>query len=132
MYYVILFFLYFLWSIVGFFLWIPLLFRMTMIFFSLVVAATFSEEISLYNAQIGLEKAVGLYAFGFRKIKESLFEKESARTPNRNEDRRSGINKFIIVLFEFIYALLFWGITLQIIFNFLSFGRLFQYLRWPA
>lgn len=87
--------------------------RMIMIFFVLVMMSTF-RDINLHNAQNGLEKAIGFYAFGFKKIKDALSERQSPRASDADpyDDFIPSLGR---IIYELVFTLFFWGITLYVL-----------------
>jgi hypothetical protein len=103
------------WAVVGLLFWIPLLARISAYYVLMVIVSTYTEA-DLSGARVALDSAVNFYASGFRKILRSLSEPISPDTPIRPLDT-SNLKK---VLFEGIYTLFFWTLTLTIVVSILG------------
>jgi len=116
------FILLFFWLLLGFVLWVPLMGRMILIFFSAVVSSMFTGR-DPTHARVALDYAITFYSRGFELINSSM----------HGNLQRSG--PFVIpegehfgrVLRELLFATLFW---LGIIFFWEGFAnRLFEWLQ---
>lgn len=91
------------WAVVGFLLWIPLMTRMILLFFSAVISTMFTGR-DPTHARISLDYAITFYSRGFELIRDSM----------RGTLHRSG--PFAIpegdhlwrVVRELLFAIFFW------------------------
>ena len=101
------------WAIVGLIVWIPIAFRIMMIYiFNIFKITILEKDLPIENYSKLLIDTGSIYIIGFKNI----FSKEDElRIPRTKKTR----NEYYVI-YEIFWALIFWGsITLPIIFRFI-------------
>jgi hypothetical protein len=89
------------WAPVGFFLWIPLLIRVTLVFAGLVVHAVITRR-NLHGLRSHLEAAIDFWFYGFRAARDTILH------PDRLETQADEPPKVQLVLVYMLWALAVW------------------------
>lgn len=104
------------WTLVGFFFWIPFLIRMISLTSAIMIFIAISSSITTSRSDLmrKLQKAIDFYLDGFTSIRDTLTNVESAH--GSSVDRRQEVNiNWAEVIIQSIFALLFWLISLSIV-----------------
>ncbi|RXK03655.1 hypothetical protein CRV02_00215 [Arcobacter sp. CECT 8989] len=101
---------YFIWCIIGLIFWLPFLIRMIAFFVGSILVSV-SGKADMTVAQEGLDRAVRFYPDGFVHIRESINNLINEKViENKNYD--SKIDFWMPLLEHFIFAFMFWGLSL--------------------
>lgn len=98
----------FIWTFIGFFLWIPLLTRMISYFTGMVAVSTFKNA-NVTAAQQRLNFAIEFYINGFKKILGVLSKTDSDEITLENTEPFN-IDTFIkSVVIDIVWTIIFWS-----------------------
>jgi len=100
------------WAVIGFLMWVPLIFRMILIFTGSVIAEAISTDKN-YTALLEkrLNYAIAFYPSTFNRIQDSIFG-----DPDMVHERPDMSGDLKVIIFELFWSTIFWGVLRYIIF----------------
>jgi len=98
----------FIWTIIGFLFWIPLLLKMIAYFSSMITISTF-RNVQIKAAQDRLNFAVEFYVRGFVKILDILKRKNLEEIKLEDITPVDFWDLFISIIWDILWTLVFWG-----------------------
>ncbi len=111
--------IFFVWTLVGFFVWIPLLIRTILLVstFMILIAISYSGTVGRCDLMRNLNSAISFYSDGFTSISSILKDIQNG-SRNSNSSVRREINiEWEPVLLGTLYTLFFWIFSLSFVFQ---------------
>jgi len=97
------------WTILGFFLWIPLLTRTVAYFSGMIAIASFTRNTDMEAAQQRLNYAIEFYIYGYRIILGFLGERMSRQSTLESITPLDPIALLRSIAVDIVWTLMFWG-----------------------
>ena len=116
------------WSVIGFLLWIPLLFRITVLYCSVVASSMFVET-PIAKAEQALNYASVFYIRGFKKNLNLIQYSEEINT---KEELSIGFGELCTVSINIFWSMFFWAFFISDDIRLMLVETIWRFLEWLA